>query len=84
MKYKNMSLKDAYILVKSKRKVVRPNLGFWGQLVDFEKEVFGKNSVQMIEESFGVYCQQSYSNFLLLLGLSAYLMDSLLPMINTL
>ena len=79
-----MSLKDAYILVKSKRKVVRPNLGFWGQLVDFEKEVFGKNSVQMIEESFGVYCQQSYSKFLLLLGLSAYLMDSLLPMINTL
>jgi len=53
MKYKNMSLKDAYNLVKSKRKIIKPNPGFWSQLVEFEKEVFGKNSVQMIEGPSG-------------------------------
>ena len=55
MKYKNMPLKDAHKLVKSKRKVIKPNLGFWAQLVDFEKEIFGENSVHMIEEAPGMY-----------------------------
>ena len=55
MKYKNMSLKDAYNLVKSKRKIIKPNPGFWSQLVEFEKEVFGKSSVQMIEGPSGLF-----------------------------
>ena len=47
MKYKNMCLKDAHDWVKSKRKVVKPNPGFWSQLIEFEIKLFGKSSVQI-------------------------------------
>ena len=40
MKYRNMSLKSSYDLVVSKRSCVRPNPGFWRQLVDYEKKLF--------------------------------------------
>jgi atypical dual specificity phosphatase len=53
MKYQNMSLKDAHELVKSKRHFIRPNLGFWKQLVDYERKIFGKNSVKIISSSIG-------------------------------
>eukprot|EP00795_Rhopilema_esculentum_P012771 gene12771-3503_t len=48
MKYKNMTLKDAHSFVKSKRKIIRPNLGFWSQLIDYEHKLYGNNSVEMI------------------------------------
>ena len=54
MKYQNMSLKDAHELVKSKRNFIRPNLGFWKQLVDYERKIFGKNSVKLINSSIGI------------------------------
>uniref|UniRef100_A0A915AAZ6 Protein-tyrosine-phosphatase n=1 Tax=Parascaris univalens TaxID=6257 RepID=A0A915AAZ6_PARUN len=38
-KYKCRSLRDAYHLMASKRPMVRPNLGFWRQLIAFEQEV---------------------------------------------
>jgi predicted protein tyrosine phosphatase len=39
MKYKNMSLKSAFDFVSSRRPCVRPNPGFWRQLVEYEKRL---------------------------------------------
>uniref|UniRef100_A0A915Q885 Protein-tyrosine-phosphatase n=1 Tax=Setaria digitata TaxID=48799 RepID=A0A915Q885_9BILA len=38
-KYRCGSLREAYYLMVSKRPLVRPNLGFWRQLIRFEQEV---------------------------------------------
>jgi len=45
MKYESMTLYDAHSLLLSQRKFVRPNLGFWKQLIEFEYEITGKNTV---------------------------------------
>ncbi|VDK66975.1 unnamed protein product [Anisakis simplex] len=37
VKYHNMSLRDAYFHMASRRPLVRPNLGFWRQLIAFEQ-----------------------------------------------
>ncbi|KAM4771163.1 dual specificity phosphatase 28 [Rhinophrynus dorsalis] len=42
MKYKNMSLKDAFQVVKAVRPAVEPNPGFWAQLEKYE-ESFQRN-----------------------------------------
>ena len=39
MKYKHMTLKQSYELVSNRRPCVRPNPGFWRQLVDYEKRL---------------------------------------------
>uniref|UniRef100_A0A914R9F5 Dual specificity protein phosphatase 14 n=2 Tax=Parascaris TaxID=6254 RepID=A0A914R9F5_PAREQ len=39
VKYRNMSLRDAYRHMASRRPLVRPNIGFWRQLISFEQEV---------------------------------------------
>ncbi|XP_031557306.1 dual specificity protein phosphatase 14-like [Actinia tenebrosa] len=54
MKYKKMSLRDAYHLVKKKRPIINPNPRFWQSLVDYEKKLFGKTTVTMKESEFGV------------------------------
>uniref|UniRef100_A0A0M3I2H4 Dual specificity protein phosphatase 14 n=2 Tax=Ascaris TaxID=6251 RepID=A0A0M3I2H4_ASCLU len=38
-KYKFESLKEAFLFLASKRPLVRPNIGFWSQLIAFEQEV---------------------------------------------
>ncbi|EFO20296.2 hypothetical protein LOAG_08192 [Loa loa] len=38
-KYRCRSLRDAYFLMLSKRSLVRPNIGFWKQLIQFEQEI---------------------------------------------
>uniref|UniRef100_A0A914ZIS2 Protein-tyrosine-phosphatase n=2 Tax=Parascaris TaxID=6254 RepID=A0A914ZIS2_PARUN len=38
-KYKCRSLRDAYHLMVKTRPMVRPNLGFWRQLIAFEQEI---------------------------------------------
>jgi atypical dual specificity phosphatase len=40
IKYRNMTLKQAFEHVSSKRPCVRPNPGFWRQLIDYEKRIF--------------------------------------------
>lgn len=49
MRYEKMNLKDAYNLVKGKRVFVKPNEGFWKQLVAYEKELFGINTITMMK-----------------------------------
>lgn len=48
MKYEHMTLKQAHSFVKSRRPVIRPNPGFWKQLITFEHRLYGKNSVKMM------------------------------------
>lgn len=47
MKYHKTSLRDAYKYLHLRRPVVRPNNGFFKQLIDYERTLFGVNSVVM-------------------------------------
>ncbi|CAI4229887.1 unnamed protein product [Auanema sp. JU1783] len=51
LKYRCRSLRDAYHLMKSKRPMVRPNLGFWRQLIAFEQNVKeNSGSVRLVRD----------------------------------
>ncbi|XP_003418061.1 dual specificity protein phosphatase 21 [Loxodonta africana] len=54
MKYHGMSLQDAHAWTKSCRPIIRPNNGFWEQLIQYEFKLFSNNSVQMINSSMGM------------------------------
>jgi protein-tyrosine phosphatase len=53
MKYQRMSLRESYNYVKSKRPIIRPNPGFFRQMIDYEKSLFGRNTVSMIQSQAG-------------------------------
>jgi hypothetical protein len=53
MKYHKMTLRDAHAQVRAKRSFIRPNLGFWRQMIDYEKKLLGSNSVKIIGSNFG-------------------------------
>lgn len=53
MKYDKMTLKKAHSYVKSRRSLIRPNPGFWRQMVIYEQYLFGKNSVKMVNSPVG-------------------------------
>lgn len=48
MKYSEMSLKEAFHHVRSVRPQVRPNLGFFKQLIDYEQRLRGTATVSMV------------------------------------
>lgn len=48
VKHERMTLRQAYHFVRSARPVVRPNVGFWKQMVDYEKRFRGVSSVTMV------------------------------------
>ncbi|VDK56174.1 unnamed protein product [Cylicostephanus goldi] len=48
VKYERMTLRQAYHYVKSCRPIIRPNVGFWKQMVDYEKRFRGSASVTMV------------------------------------
>uniref|UniRef100_A0A0N5AUB1 Dual specificity protein phosphatase 14 n=1 Tax=Syphacia muris TaxID=451379 RepID=A0A0N5AUB1_9BILA len=51
-KYVCRSLREAYNLMSIKRPRVRPNIGFWKQLIEFEEEIKGKPaSVHLVKAS---------------------------------
>ncbi|XP_010007344.1 PREDICTED: dual specificity protein phosphatase 14 [Chaetura pelagica] len=54
MKYHKVSLFEAYNWVKSRRPIIRPNVGFWRQLVDYERKLFGKTTVKMVQTPYGI------------------------------
>ncbi|XP_004473618.1 dual specificity protein phosphatase 21 [Dasypus novemcinctus] len=54
MKYHAMSLLDAHTWTKACRPVIRPNNGFWEQLIHYELKLFNKNTVHMINSRMGV------------------------------
>lgn len=51
MKYLKMSLKAAFLQMQEVRTGARPNLAFFEQLVQFERECLSTNSVQIVKES---------------------------------
>lgn len=48
MKYEKMSLRDGYHFLHKKRPMVRPNRGFFNQLINYEGRLFGRKSVTML------------------------------------
>ncbi|KAH9508993.1 Dual specificity protein phosphatase 14 [Bulinus truncatus] len=65
MKYHRLSLEQAYRHVKRRRSVIHPNVGFWKQLIDYERRLFGRTTVKMVQSSIGwipdVYYQETKS-----------------------
>jgi len=47
VKYEGKTLREAYFDLKYRRPIIRPNEGFWKQLISFEIDVKGKASVKM-------------------------------------
>ncbi|XP_072520880.1 dual specificity protein phosphatase 18 [Salminus brasiliensis] len=54
MKHCGMSLTEAHELVKSRRPIIRPNSGFWKQLIDYEVKLRGTSSVVMVSSPVGL------------------------------
>ncbi|XP_069082678.1 dual specificity protein phosphatase 14 [Pleurodeles waltl] len=54
MKYHKVTLVQAYNWVKARRPVIRPNVGFWKQLIDYERKLFGQSTVKMVHTPYGV------------------------------
>lgn len=54
MKYQRMPLDQAYYHCKKRRPVVHPNVGFWRQLIEYERRILGRNSVKMVSSSMGM------------------------------
>ena len=59
MSKKGMNLKDSFDLIRSKRNVASPTVGFFNDLINYEKKLFGNNSmtlanysIKMIHENF--------------------------------
>lgn len=48
MKYERMTLRKAFVHLRSKRPSVRPNTGFFRQLIAYERRLFGRSSVDMV------------------------------------
>ena len=54
MKYQKMTLFEAHNFVKTKRPIIRPNPGFWKQLTEYEKKLYGHNTVRMVNTIVGL------------------------------
>ncbi|XP_076853704.1 dual specificity protein phosphatase 18 [Brachyhypopomus gauderio] len=53
VKYRHMSLLDAHGLLKARRPIIRPNWGFWQQLIEYELKIRGTTSVRMVTSPVG-------------------------------
>lgn len=49
LKFHFKSLRESFHFLAAKRALVRPNLGFWRQLIDFELELKGRTSVRIVK-----------------------------------
>ena len=54
MKFHNVCLLEAYNWVKAQRPVIRPNIGFWRQLIDYKRQLFGKSTVKMVRTPYSI------------------------------
>uniref|UniRef100_A0A0N5AQG5 Protein-tyrosine-phosphatase n=1 Tax=Syphacia muris TaxID=451379 RepID=A0A0N5AQG5_9BILA len=41
VKYENVTLRQAYYCIKAVRPIIKPNIGFWRQMVEYEKKYKG-------------------------------------------
>ncbi|XP_037537055.1 dual specificity protein phosphatase 18 [Nematolebias whitei] len=69
MKHRGVTLLEAHGWVRGCRPLVRPNPGFWRQLVQYEAELRGCNTVRMVSSSIGeipdVYTEEARNMVLL-------------------
>ncbi|XP_053177548.1 dual specificity protein phosphatase 14 [Scomber japonicus] len=54
MRFEGLSLRGAHEQVLERRAFIRPNAGFWRQLMEYERRLRGGNSVRMAGTSAGV------------------------------
>ncbi|XP_026233573.1 dual specificity protein phosphatase 14 isoform X2 [Anabas testudineus] len=54
MRFQGLSLRQAHEVLLQNRPFIRPNAGFWRQLIDYEKTLFSGNTVRMVRTSSGV------------------------------
>lgn len=54
MKHEGMSLRKAYLHVKARRPIAHPNHGFFKQLIDYERRLFGHETVKMVNSGAGL------------------------------
>ncbi|XP_059187817.1 dual specificity protein phosphatase 14 [Centropristis striata] len=54
MRFEGLSLRRAHEAVLDQRPFIRPNAGFWRQLMDYERTLTGRNTVRMARTSSGV------------------------------
>uniref|UniRef100_UPI00398EBA3F dual specificity protein phosphatase 18-like n=1 Tax=Pristiophorus japonicus TaxID=55135 RepID=UPI00398EBA3F len=54
MKYHHMSLVEAHAWLRARRPIIRPNSGFWKQLIEYEDRLFGKTTIKMVTSPLGV------------------------------
>ncbi|KAI6207090.1 hypothetical protein M3Y94_00990000 [Aphelenchoides besseyi] len=47
--YENLSLEEAYVQVSSLRPIA-PNVGFWAQMIEFERKRNGRTTVEVVEK----------------------------------
>ena len=60
MTFENMTLEEAHNYVYKRRTFVRPNFGFWKQLIEYEKELKGANTVTMVSSGTGMKVYITY------------------------
>lgn len=53
MRYQNMSLREAFYYLRSRRSIIGPNFGFIKQLINYERSLFGTTSVSFIDTTLG-------------------------------
>ncbi|KAK1877079.1 Dual specificity protein phosphatase 18 [Dissostichus eleginoides] len=51
MRYRAVTLRQAHRWVQDQRPCIRLNAGFWEQLLQYERRLYGKNSVRVAPES---------------------------------
>uniref|UniRef100_A0A3B4TPN3 Uncharacterized protein n=1 Tax=Seriola dumerili TaxID=41447 RepID=A0A3B4TPN3_SERDU len=60
MRFEGLSLRQAHEQVLEQRPFIRPNAGFWRQLMDYERTLFSRNTVRMVKTSGGVLPESKY------------------------
>ncbi|XP_068440805.1 dual specificity protein phosphatase 14-like [Clinocottus analis] len=54
MRFEALSLRRAHEVVLDQRPFIRPNAGFWRQLMDYERTLSGRTTMRMARTSSGV------------------------------
>lgn len=75
MKYEGMPLRKAYQYLKSRRPIIHPNHGFFQQMIDYERRLFGQETVKMINSPNGLIPDVYEQDFRNLVWLTTYKSD---------
>ena len=54
VKHQQLSLRDAFAVLRKARPIANPNPGFWKQLIEYEYSIRKSASVKMVPTSFGM------------------------------